>query len=213
MISAAKRDVVFAVLLRCLTLCSAGIICLICVFVGRESWAAFDSPTDAGDRTFELAHLFTDDAWNPANRQFNLLPMIFGSLLATFGSALLAAPLGIGVAIFLNYYAPNKFGWFVRRLVEIMASVPSVVYGLWGLSVLVPLIASISPIEQGQSLLAGILILTFMTIPPPSLWLPMRRSKQFHNIKSMLPLHWDWAGEQRCGRSCCRRLDLVWFRQ
>jgi len=114
MISAAKRDVVFAVLLRCLTLCSAGIICLICVFVGRESWAAFDSPTDAGDRTFELAHLFTDDAWNPANRQFNLLPMIFGSLLATFGSALLAAPLGIGVAIFLNYYAPNKFGWFVR---------------------------------------------------------------------------------------------------
>ena len=165
MISAAKRDVVFAVLLRCLTLCSAGIICLICVFVGRESWAAFDSSADAGDRTFELAHLFTDDAWNPPNRQFNLLPMIFGSLLATFGSALLAAPLGIGVAIFLNYYAPNKFGWFVRRLVEIMASVPSVVYGLWGLSVLVPLIASISPIEQGQSLLAGILILTFMTIP------------------------------------------------
>ncbi len=165
MISAAKRDVVFAFILRFLALCSAGIICLICVFVGRESWMAFDQPVDSSDRAFQLSHLVTDDAWNPTSDQFNLLPMIVGSLLATFGSALLTAPLGIGVAIFLNYYSPNKISWVVRRLVEVMASIPSVVYGLWGLSVLVPLIASISPIEQGQSLLAGILILTFMTIP------------------------------------------------
>ena len=126
---------------------------------------AFDSAVEPSERAFELSHLVTDDTWNPAGRQFNLTPMIFGSLLATFGSALLAAPIGIGVAIFLNYYSPKKIGWAVRRLVEIMAGVPSVVYGLWGLSVLVPLIASISPIEQGQSLLAGILILAFMTIP------------------------------------------------
>ena len=165
MISTAQRDTIFAFLLRSLAMCSAGIICLICIFVGRESWMAFDSAVEPSERAFELSHLVTDDAWNPAGRQFNLTPMIFGSLLATFGSALLAAPIGIGVAIFLNYYSPKKIGWAVRRLVEIMAGVPSVVYGLWGLSVLVPLIASISPIEQGQSLLAGILILAFMTIP------------------------------------------------
>ncbi len=126
---------------------------------------AFDAAVDPGERTFELSHLVTDEAWNPGGREFNLLPMVFGSLLATFGSAFVAAPLGIGVAVFLNYYAPKKLGWVVRRLVEVMAGVPSVVYGLWGLSVLVPLIASVSPIEQGQSLLAGILILAFMTIP------------------------------------------------
>lgn len=164
MISAAKRDAAFAFFLRLLALSAAGIICLICVFVGRESLLAFNG-VDAGGETFQLSNLFTDDAWNPAGGQFNLTPMIAGSLLATFGSAMLAAPLGIGVAIFLNYYAPKTIGWAVRRLVEIMAGVPSVVYGLWGLSVLVPLIASVSPIEQGQSLLAGILILTFMTIP------------------------------------------------
>ena len=190
MISTGQRDIVFAFLLRSLAMCSAGIICLICVFVGRESWTAFDSAVEPGERAFKLSHLvgvgkvddtdsddgsitaelgdddaWNPDAWNPANREFNLTPMIFGSLLATFGSALLAAPIGIGVAVFLNYYSPKKFGWVVRRLVEIMAGVPSVVYGLWGLSVLVPLIASISPIEQGQSLLAGILILAFMTVP------------------------------------------------
>ncbi len=176
MISAVTRDAALAFLLRSLALASAGIICLICLFVARESWLALDStgtvnPADtvgsvnADGEPFQLSNLVNDDGWNPDGQQFNLLPMIVGSLLATFGSALLAGPLGIGVAVFLNYYAPKKIGWAVRRLVEIMAGVPSVVYGLWGLSVLVPMIASLSPIEQGQSLLAGILILTFMTIP------------------------------------------------
>lgn len=91
--------------------------------------------------------------------------MIVGSLVATLGSLLLTAPLGIGAAIFLNFYAPRKIAWCFRRTVEVLAGVPSVVYGLWGLSVLVPLIARFSPLGQGQSLLAGILILTFMTIP------------------------------------------------
>ena len=161
MISAAQRDAVFQFVLRFLAMTSAGIICLICVFVARESWMVFD--TGKGD--FQISQLLYDDGWNPAGNEFNLMPMIVGSLLATIGSALLAAPLGIGVAVFLNYYAPAKIGWAVRRLVEIMAGVPSVVYGLWGLSVLVPLIASFSPLEQGQSLLAGVLILTFMTLP------------------------------------------------
>lgn len=165
MISAAKRDAVFAFILRFVAMASAGIICLICIFVARESWQAFHSPSDSPNADFQFSDLATDDGWNPAGQQFNLLPMVIGSLLATIGSAFLAAPIGIGVAIFLNHYAPKKIGWAVRRLVEIMAGVPSVVYGLWGLSVLVPIIASVSPLEQGQSLLAGILILTFMTLP------------------------------------------------
>ena len=97
MISTAQRDTIFALLLRSLAMCSAGIICLIFIFVGRESWMAFDSAVQPSERAFELSHLVTDDAWNPSasdpnDREFNLRPMIFGSLLATFGSALLAAP-------------------------------------------------------------------------------------------------------------------------
>ena len=127
MISTAQRDTIFALVLRSLAMCSAGIICLICVFVGRESWLTFAATVEPGERAFELSHLVTDDAWNPAGRQFNLLPMVYGSLLATFGSALLAAPIGIGVAVFLNFYSPKRIRWGVKRLVEIMAGVPSVV--------------------------------------------------------------------------------------
>lgn len=161
MISAAKRDTLFGFVIRFLAMTSAGIMFLVCVFVARESWLAFSS----GDGDFQLTNLATDDAWNPAGQQFNLVPMIVGSWLATVGSAFLAAPLGIGVAVFLNYYAPRNVSWVVRRLVEMMAGVPSVVYGLWGMSVLVPMIAMYSPLQQGQSLLAGILILAFMTVP------------------------------------------------
>ena len=174
MISIHRRDQLFGIALRLMALTSAGVIVLIALFVARESFAAFDGKATQGqsglaqsntEDGFEIADLLTDESWNPSSGQYNLTPMVVGSLLATFGSTLLTVPIGVGSAVFLNFYAPQKLAWLFRRVVEVMAGVPSVVYGLWGLSVLVPLIATISPIEQGQSLLAGILILSFMTIP------------------------------------------------
>ena len=161
MFSAPQRDKLLLVSLRFFTMVSAGIIVLVVVFVAKESLQIFQH----SDGTFSLTNVVTDDAWNPSANEYDLKPMIVGSLLATLGSALLTAPLGIGLAVFLNFYSPNKLSWVFRRAVEMMAGVPSVVYGLWGLSVLVPLIAENSPLGQGQSLLAGILILTFMTLP------------------------------------------------
>ena len=161
MLSSDQRDTLLLFSLRFLTMVSAGIIVLVVVFVARESWQVFEK----SEGSLYLSNVVTDDSWNPAADEYDLKPMIVGSLFVTFGSALLTAPLGIGLAVFLNFYAPGKLGWVFRRIVEVMAGVPSVVYGLWGLTVLVPLIAEFSPLEQGQSLLAGILILTFMTLP------------------------------------------------
>ena len=157
-----RSDALFLFVLRSLAAISAGIVILVVLFVARESWAVFS--TD-GPKPFDPSRFVTDQSWNPQGGQYNLMPMIVGSLAATLGSVLLTAPLGIGAAVFLNFYAPRKIGWCLRRTIEVLAGVPSVVYGLWGLSVLVPLIAKSSPLQQGQSLLAGILILTFMTIP------------------------------------------------
>ena len=166
MLSNQQRDNLFSFALRFLAMTSAGIVILIVTFVARESMTAFDTGgNDAPEPSFHLGNLFSDESWNPTAGQFDLRPMIIGSLLVTLTSTLLTAPIGIGVALFLNFYAPQRIGYLFRRVVEVMAGVPSVVYGLWGLSVLVPLIASISPIEQGQSLLAGALTLTLMTIP------------------------------------------------
>ncbi|TVP64501.1 MAG: phosphate ABC transporter permease subunit PstC [Nodularia sp. (in: Bacteria)] len=106
---------------------------------------------------------FTDPSWHPVEEFYNLLPMLWGSLLVTLGAVILAAPIGISSAIFCQYYAPPVIAGFYRQLINLLAGIPSVVYGFWGLVVLVPLIGKLQP--PGTSLLAGIAILTFMILP------------------------------------------------
>ena len=109
------------------------------------------------------ARFFTDPSWHPAEGFYNLTPMLWGTLFAMVGSVLIATPLGILSAVFCHYYAPPVIARPYRRLIELLAGIPSVVYGFWGLVVLVPLIGAIRP--PGPSLLAGIVILTIMILP------------------------------------------------
>lgn len=110
-----------------------------------------------------LLRFFTDPSWHPAEGFYNLTPMLWGTLFAMTGSVSLATPLGILSAVFCHYYAPAALARLYRRLIELLAGVPSVAYGFWGLVVLVPLVGALHP--PGPSLLAGILILTIMILP------------------------------------------------
>lgn len=114
-------------------------------------------------RTVGLARFFTDPAWYPTERLYNLMPMMWGTLFCMAGAVLVATPLGILSAVFCHYYAPPLIAKMYRRMIELLAGIPSVVYGLWGLVVIVPIIGRIEP--PGPSLLAGILILTIMILP------------------------------------------------
>ena len=106
---------------------------------------------------------FRDETWNPVQESYNLVPMIYGTMLTMMGGVLLATPLGIISALFCHYYAPQSITFIYRRLIELLAGIPSVVYGFWSLVVLVPLINKLHP--PGTSLLAGIMILTLMILP------------------------------------------------
>ena len=110
-----------------------------------------------------VARFFTDPSWHPAEGFYNLTPMLWGTVFAMVGSVLVATPLGILSAVFCHYYAPPAVARPYRWLIELLAGIPSVVYGFWGLVVLVPLIGAIHP--PGPSLLAGIVILTIMILP------------------------------------------------
>lgn len=110
-----------------------------------------------------LAPFFTDPSWTPSQQQYNLVPMIVGSVLAMVGAVAIAAPMGILSALFCRYYAPRAIAALYRRLIELLAGIPSVVYGFWGLVVLVPLIGQLQP--PGPSLLAGMIILALMILP------------------------------------------------
>lgn len=142
---------------------AAAIVVLIVVFLVIEAWPAL--------RTVGLARFFSDPSWHPAGGsqqgRFNLTPMLLGTLLATAGAIAVAAPLGIACALFTRFYAPRRLGQAHRRVLELLAGIPSVVYGFWGLVVLVPWIGWLQP--PGQSLLAAIVILSIMVLPTVAL--------------------------------------------
>ncbi len=110
-----------------------------------------------------IPRFFTDGAWHPTEGRYDLSAMALGTLWASAGAVALATPLGVISALFCRHYAPPRLGAIYARMIEVLAGVPSVVYGLWGLTVLVPLIGRIRP--PGASLLAGILILGLMILP------------------------------------------------
>lgn len=141
--------------LRFCALTAGFIVFLILLFLLSEAIPVLRS---AGATRF-----FTDSAWYPVEGLYNLLPMLWGTLFAMAGSVVIATPLGILSAIFCHYYAPPVLAKFYRQLIQLLAGIPSVVYGFWGLVVLVPLIGRIQP--PGPSLIAGILILTIMILP------------------------------------------------
>ena len=142
-------------LLRGAAVIAGAIVLLIVVFLVMEALPAL--------RHVGVVRFFTDPSWHPAEGLYNLTPMLWGTLFAMVGSVLIATPLGILSAVFCHYYAPPVIARPYRRLIELLSGIPSVVYGFWGLVVLVPLIGAIHP--PGPSLLAGIVILTIMILP------------------------------------------------
>ena len=156
----ASADTVFAdTLMRYLLHGAAGLaaalMLLILLFLASESWPALQH--------ISIKRFLTDPSWHPGEDMYNLAPMLSGTLYAACGALLLATPLGIASALFIAYYASPRTAGIYRRLVELLAGIPSVVFGFWGLTTLVPLINQLHP--PGASLLAGILILTLMILP------------------------------------------------
>lgn len=114
-----------------------------------------------------LIEFITSKTWNPtdkANPQYGTLPFIFGSFAVTFLSALVAAPLGIGGAIFMTEIAPSWGRKILQPVIELLVGIPSVVYGFIGLSVLVPFIRE-NVGGLGFSLLSGTIVLSIMILP------------------------------------------------
>lgn len=150
-----RSDLLLKIVCRTMAMGSAAIVLLIFGFLLRESWPALQS--------LGVARFLTDESWYPLSGQFNLTPMIAATIITSVGAIVLAAPLGIASAVFVHFYAPGVLAPWHRRLVELLAGIPSVVFGLWGLVVLAPLIAGLG--GSGQNLLTASIILGLMILP------------------------------------------------
>lgn len=153
--SHSRIDRRLSLFLAALSAVAAFIIVLIVAFLALEAW-----PVLADGNWLRF---ITDSGWYPLENQFGLLPMLWATLAAAVGAIALAAPLGLACAIFEKFYAGPALARGFRLLMALLAGIPSVVYGLWGLTVLVPMLAHWQP--PGASLLAAILILALMILP------------------------------------------------
>jgi len=139
-------------------LASIAIVLMIGIFTLKEGMPAF--------REIGLGDLLTRTNWRPGQEQYGILAMIVGSGLVTVGAVVLGVPLALGSAIFLAEIAPNKVKSFVKPSIELLAGIPSVVYGLFGMVVLVPLVRKIpAPGNSGYGLLAASVVLAIMILP------------------------------------------------
>ncbi|MFW9910209.1 MAG: phosphate ABC transporter permease subunit PstC [Candidatus Thorarchaeota archaeon] len=139
------------------------IIVLILAFLWYESVPILVDPSGGPG-------IIIGPTWDPNRDLFGIAIFIIGSLLCAGIAIGLAVPLGIGGAIFLSEFCPMRLRQPIKMVIEMMAAIPSIVYGLWAYLVLVPIIKNnIAPIAQsptnGLSLLAGGLILAVMLLP------------------------------------------------
>lgn len=150
-------------------------ILAITALIVYELWVNSSLPR----RQFGLAFLFTR-VWDPVAREFGALPFIYGTLVTSAVALLLAAPLGLGAAIFLAELAPPGISGALTFIVELLAAVPSVIFGLLGVFILVPFLRSTAepflhdklgflPLFQGPNYGVGFLaagvVLAIMIVP------------------------------------------------
>ena len=120
-------------------------------------------------REIGLTKFLFGKVWAPTNAttgpQFGILPFLLTSVYGTAGALLLGGPVGLITAIFLAKAAPPRLAAVIRTAVQLLAGIPSVVYGLVGMIVLVPAIRRAFGLGSGACLLAAILVLTVMVLP------------------------------------------------
>jgi len=102
--------------------------------------------------------------WSPSNGEYGIFPMIVGTLSVTLGATLIGVPVALCCSIFLTEFAPKSVRNFMRPAIQLLAGIPSVVYGFWGLTFVVPAIRTLLG-GPGLSILAGSIILAIMILP------------------------------------------------
>lgn len=150
------REQIIAGLLFGIALVAVTGVILIILFVFKEGWPVLFK--------YGPAALFLGKVWQPTTANYGMLPLIVGSAYVTILALAIGVPLGVGCAVFMAEIASETICKIIRPAVNLLAGIPSVVYGFFGLVVVVPFLRTIVG-GLGFSLLAGGIILSIMILP------------------------------------------------
>lgn len=131
-------------------------VALICVFLFANGIPAM--------KKIGFLEFLTGTSWKPGNNKFGIFPMILGSIYVTGGALVLGVPVGVLMPIFMARFCPEKLYKILKPIVDLLAGIPSIVYGFFGLVVLVPFIREHFE-SKGQSILCASILLGIMILP------------------------------------------------
>lgn len=114
---------------------------------------------------YPIQDFFGGTRWIPTHDKFGFVPLLVGSILTTFAAILIAIPLGVGSAIYIGELAPRYLRETLKPIIEVLATIPSVVIGFIGIKVFAPVIKNIFNLSIGLTALTGAVMLAFMSLP------------------------------------------------
>lgn len=135
---------------------SIALVAMICVFLFGNGLPTIGK--------IGVTEFFLGEIWRPNNDLYGILPMILGSAYVTLGAIVVGVPIGILTAVFMARFCPDSIYRFLKPAVELLAGIPSVVYGFFGLVVMVPFIRD-NIGDTGSSMLTASLLLAMMILP------------------------------------------------
>ena len=142
-------------------LTSIAAVVLICLFLFANGLPAM--------KEIGLLNFLTGAKWKPGNDIYGILPMILGSIYITAGAVAIGVPVGLLTAIFMAFYCPKKLYGLLKPCTELLAGIPSIVYGFFGMVVIVPCIRTVAALFgadiSGSSILAASVLLGIMILP------------------------------------------------
>ena len=142
-------------------LASIAAVVLICLFLFANGIPAM--------KEIGLLNFLTGAKWKPGNDIYGILPMILGSIYITAGAVVIGVPAGLLTAIFMAFYCPKKLYGLLKPCTELLAGIPSIVYGFFGMVVIVPCIRTVAALFgadiSGSSILAASVLLGIMILP------------------------------------------------
>lgn len=143
-------------------LTSIAAVVLICLFLFANGIPAM--------KEIGLLNFLTGAKWKPGNDIYGILPMILGSIYITAGAVAIGVPVGLLTAIFMAFYCPKKLYGLLKPCTELLAGIPSIVYGFFGMVIIVPAVRTVAHVVfhvdiSGSSILAASVLLGIMILP------------------------------------------------
>lgn len=151
------REIIMKIVFLLCACVSIVAVAAICIFMFINGFPAM--------KEIGFGNFLLGTEWRPGQNLFGIFPMIIGSIYVTAGAIIFGVPIGILCAVFLSHYCPKGFYSLLKPAVDLLAGIPSIVYGFFGLVLIVPAMQRLFPDTGGKGILTASILLGIMILP------------------------------------------------